>query len=82
MAKAHVIVTSIIGTFHCTDVEVGAVRMRQWFRDSPVELTDPSYAFAWAADNAYDSWCDDRIRRDVWLIMDGVVADHFRAPSN
>jgi len=49
---AHVVVTSIVGTFHCTDVESTPTTVRQWFRDSPVALTDPVYAFGWAADTA------------------------------
>jgi hypothetical protein len=51
--------------------------MRQWFSDSPRPLTDPSWAYAWAADSAWDRFEDDRIHRQVWLIMGGVVTDHF-----
>ena len=73
---SHVVITSIVGTFHCTDVEDTPTTVRQWFRDSPVELTDPTWAFAWAADTALQRASYDRISRDVWLIQGGVVSDH------
>lgn len=73
---SHVIVTSIIGTFHCTDVEQTTTTARQWFRDSPVPLTDPVYAFGWAADSALERTGHDGLARNVWLIIGGRVADH------
>lgn len=79
---SHVIVTSIVGVFHCTDVESTPTTMRQWFRDSPHPVTDPSYAFGWAADSALERAEDDRISRDVWLIQGGVVADHAHIRGN
>jgi hypothetical protein len=75
--ESFVLVTSCVGTFFCTDVEETPTTMRQWFSDSPRPLTDPSWAYAWAADSAWDRFEDDRIHRQVWLIMGGVVTDHF-----
>jgi hypothetical protein len=74
--ESHVIVTSIVGVFHCTDVEHTPDLTRQWFRDSPHPVTDAVYAFGWAAGSALARAKDDYITRDVWLIIGGRVADH------
>lgn len=75
---AYVVITSIIGTFHATDVEHTPTTASQWLRGSLTPVTDPVYAFGWAADSALERFDEDRIRRDVWLIQGGVVTDHAR----
>jgi hypothetical protein len=69
-------ITSAVGVFHCGDVELTPTSGRQRLHDSPVALTDPTYAYWWAADSALDRAEEDGIARDVWLIIGGVVTDH------
>lgn len=75
--ESFVLVTSVVGTHYVTDVEQTPTTMRQWFRTIPTPLTDPLYAFAWAADSALERSEDDHLRHQVWLVMDGVVTDFY-----
>lgn len=75
--ESFVLVTSHVGTFFVTDVEETPTTIRQWFSDSPRPLTEPVWAYGWAADSALDRHEEDGIHRQVWLVMGGVVTDHF-----
>lgn len=76
---SYVMVTSIVGVHHVGDVTGDGITtpLRQWFHNDPTPLTDPTWAYGWAADSALDRTAQDNIVRDVWLIIGGRVADHF-----
>jgi len=75
--ESFVLVTSPAGARFATDVVSTPVTETQRLSDTPVALANPAWAYAWAAATAWEHFQADGAHRAVWLIMGGVVTDHY-----
>ena len=75
--ESFVLVTSPAGVLFATDVVDTPTTSHQRLQPEPAPLAEPTWAFGWAADTALGNAYRDQVPREVWLIMGGVVTDHF-----
>lgn len=77
--ESFVLITSPSFVLFATDVEETTTTTRQRFQPEPAPLLDPNWAFAVAADSLWEQAMESGPQYDIWLIMGGVVTDHFRS---